>query len=92
MVKKAIILIIAMLCMASLYAESFRFSIVWENTVASESNLSVVSIDQASIISSKELSQTFDEQPVAKIKYYSNEGGITSCFSGMFLIRRPCTL
>ena len=76
MVKKAMFLIIAILCAASLYADSFRFSIVWENTVSSESYLSVVSTDdETSTVTSKELSLTIDEQSVAKVKYRSNEGG-----------------
>lgn len=79
MVKKAIILIIAMLCMASLYAAtSVRFSIVWDNTVESITQLSIIRYDDENetAIQSQALQIVNTEQPVAKIKYASNLGGI----------------
>ena len=74
--KKALTIILLFSVFAvSLFADSFRFSIVWENTVASESLLSVVNTTDDNSISTKPLSLTVDEQPVARIKYTTNEGG-----------------
>ncbi len=59
----------------SLFADSFRFSIVWDNVVTSESNLSVIGYTDDYELSTKALEQTYETQNVARIKYSSNEGG-----------------
>ena len=78
MVKKAMVLIIAILCAASLYAAtSVRFSIVWDNTVESITQLSIIGYgdENETAIQSQALQIVNTEQPVAKIKYASNLGG-----------------
>ena len=63
------------LSIASLCAESFRFSIVWQYQVASEVSLSVVEYTEDTALSTKALTQTTALQNVARIKYSTNEGG-----------------
>ena len=50
MVKKASILIIAILCMASLYANSYRFSIVWNKTIESTTTMSILEYPASSTV------------------------------------------
>lgn len=81
MVKKASILIIAILCMASLYAAttSHRFSIVWNKTIEATTTMSILEYPASSTAALenniKALEINSDKQGVAKIKYVSNEGG-----------------
>ncbi len=61
-----------------LFADSFRFSIVWDKVIESETTLSVVNLENDSEVEnhSKDLEIISTVQDVARIKYASNEGGI----------------
>jgi len=74
---KKIGLLMALLSISifSLFAESFRFSIVWQYQVASKVSLSVVEYDDDTALSTKALTQTTALQNVARIMYSTNEGG-----------------
>ena len=74
---KRICLVMALLSLIvfSVCAESFRFSIVWQHTIASEVSLSVVEYTEDTALSTKALTQTTALQNVARIKYSTNEGG-----------------
>ena len=80
MLKKAIILIIAILCMASLYAASYRFSIVWNKTIESTTTMSILEYPASSNVAlenkTKALEIVNTKQGIAKVQYISNEGGI----------------
>ena len=78
MKKKALILIVLLISLASLCADSFRFSIVWDKVIESETTLSVVNLENDSEVEnhSKDLEIVSTVQDVARIKYASNEGGI----------------
>ena len=76
--KKALILIALLISLVSLYADSFRFSIVWDKVIEAETTLSVVNLENDSEVEnhSKDLEIVSTVQDVARIKYASNEGGI----------------
>lgn len=76
--KKALLLIVFLFSLVSLCADSFRFSIVWDKVVDSETTLSVVNLENDSEVEnhSKDLEIVSTVQDVARIKYASNEGGI----------------
>lgn len=76
--KKALILIALLISFVSLYADSYRFSIVWDKVIESETTLSVVNLENDSEVEnhSKDLEIVSTVQDVARIKYASNEGGI----------------
>lgn len=67
---KRICLVMALLSLIvfSIYAESFRFSIIWQYQVASEVSLSVVEYTEDTALSTKALTQTTALQNVARIK------------------------
>ncbi len=73
--KKLSILAFFMICMSSLYAESYRFSIVWEKVIASQTTMSIVNYDDDTALTTKQLQQVSSTQNVARIQYKSNEGG-----------------
>ncbi len=75
---KKVCLLVAFLSIfvASLYADSFRFSIVWEYTKESLIELSVVECANDEPLSTKALQQTTATQDVARIKYHTDEAGI----------------
>lgn len=79
MLKKAMCLIIAILCMASLNADSYRFSIVWNKTIEATTTMSILEYSASSDTELenhiKALEIRSDKQGIAKIKYVSNEGG-----------------
>ncbi len=76
MKKQLFILIVFSSILASLYADSFRFSIVWDKVIESQTAITVVDYSDDTTISTKALNQVSTKQNVARIKYTSNEGGI----------------
>ena len=72
-----ILIMLAIAVSSCLYADSFRFSIVWDKTVTSITSLSVV-VREGSVetdIETKELVIDSAIQDVAEVKYVSTEGG-----------------
>ena len=80
LVKKAMFLIIAILCAASLYANSYRFSIVWNKTIESSTEMHILEYpanNNAELQNkTKALEIVSTKQGIAKVQYISNEGGI----------------
>ncbi len=77
--KKAMLLFLLFSVFATcLFADSFRFSIVWDKVIEAETTLSVVNLENDSEVEnhSKDLEIVSTVQDVARIKYASNEGGI----------------
>ncbi len=74
---KRISLLLAFLAIVivSIYADSFRFSIVWDNVIASETSFCVVKYEDDTQLQTKALYQTTETQNVARIKYTTNDGG-----------------
>ena len=78
MKKAAIIIVLALMVPLCLFAESYRFSIVWEKLIAPNTSLTVVNLDDTDEVANheKELDITSAVQDVARIQYISTEGGI----------------
>ena len=76
--KKTVFLIAVLVSIASLYADSFRFSIVWDKVIESETNLCVVNLDDTNEVENhtKALEIISSVQDIARVQYSSNEGGI----------------
>ena len=74
--KKALILIALLVSLAALYAESFRFSIVWDKVIEADTSLAVVDLASDEAVTARALEIVSTVQDVARIRYASNEGGI----------------
>ena len=78
--KKALILIALLVLLAALYAESFRFSIVWDKVIEADTSLAVVDLASDEAVTARALEIVSTVQDVARIRYASNEGGIETDF------------
>lgn len=78
--KKITLMTLFFFSLLSLYANSFRFSFVWEQTVESSSSIEIMTYDTENDIilpnNTKNLDRIASVQDVAKIKYISTAGGI----------------
>lgn len=73
-----ILIMLAIAVSSCLYADSFRFSLVWNKTIESTATLSVVNLDNDTEVTNHTvaLNNVNTTQSVARVRYASNEGGI----------------